>query len=382
MPRRIAVVGPVFPYRAGIAYCTSALAAELATDAEVEIVSFSRQFPKRFYPGGDDRDPSLGERTPSNARFSLDVLNPLTWIREGLRLRRSRPDAIVLTWWIWVWAIPYRVLLAFASPRSRVVIQCHNASDKEPAWWKSWLNRWMLRRGDRIIVHARSEEATLRKELGPQARISTTYLPVHELGTGKVDRLAARDRLGLDPEGRYALFFGHVRPFKGLDIALDAWAHTASGATLLVAGEVWWNDSERYRAQVAANQIGERVRLEFRYIPDAEVGAWFGAADVVLLPYRSEAQSGVALTAFHFGRPVIASTAGGLPELITEGKEGLLVPPEDAEALARAVDRFFLESDRESMEEAAGAAAQKYSWQGYGSVIRAAIDAAVDWTPE
>lgn len=382
MLRRIVVVGPVFPYRAGISYCTTALAAELASGADVEILSFSRQFPRRFYPGGDDRDPSLENRRPPAARFALDVLSPWSWIREGLRLRRNPPDAIVLTWWIWVWALPYRVMLAFAGRGPRVVVQCHNASDKEPAWWKSLLNRWLLSRGDEIVVHASSEAAALRTSLGESARITTTYLPVHELGGPVMTRADGRRALGLEQDGRYALFFGHVRPFKGLDLALAAWKDLTCGATLLVAGEVWWNDAERYRDQVAELGIAANVRLDFRYIPDAEVAAWFAASDVVLLPYRNEAQSGVALTAFHFGRPVIASAVGGVPEVVEDGREGLLVPPERADELAAAVDRFFLREDRGAMEAAALAAAQKYSWAGYGSVIRAATDAAVDWTSE
>ena len=75
---KVAIVGPVFPFRAGIAYCTTRLAEELGAD----VVSFSRQFPKRFYPGGDDIDPTLPR---ADAAFIVDVMNPLTWIRAGWR---------------------------------------------------------------------------------------------------------------------------------------------------------------------------------------------------------------------------------------------------------------------------------------------------------
>src|ERR1700694_4453181 len=109
---RIAIVGPVYPYRAGIAYCTTRLAAELAKEHEVTIASFSRQFPKRFYPGGDDVDDTLRDRTPPDAHFVLDVINPFTWIGTALALRSQRPDAVIFVWWIWVWALPYRVIMA------------------------------------------------------------------------------------------------------------------------------------------------------------------------------------------------------------------------------------------------------------------------------
>jgi glycosyltransferase involved in cell wall biosynthesis len=91
----------------------------------------------------------------------------------------------------------------------------------------------------------------------------------------------------------------------------------------------------------------------------------------VLAPYRIEAQSGVALTSFHFARPVIASNVGGLPEVIEEWRNGVTVPPEDPRALAAAIDQFFATNDHHAMEQAAAASAAKYSWAEYGATVRA-----------
>ncbi|MHB0971997.1 MAG: glycosyltransferase [Thermoanaerobaculia bacterium] len=371
----IAVVGPVFPYRAGIAYCTTRLAEELAKSHDVRVHSFRRQFPKRFYPGKDDIDETLRDRTPEGARFALDIVKPISWIREGLAIRRERPDVVIFVWWIWVWALPYLVMLAFIPRSARIVAQCHNATDKEPSWWKTLLNRAFLGRADALVVHAESEREALVGLLGASraARITRAFLPVHELGGAVPTRSDAKRTLGL--EGRdVALFFGHVRPFKGLDIALDAWARLRSDALLLVAGEVWWNDEERYREQAKRLGIEDRVRFEFRFIPDSEVATYFAAADVVVAPYRSEAQSGVALTAFHFARPVIATHVGGIPEIIEEGRNGLLVAPENPAALASAVDRFFAMRPRVPMEAAAAESARKYSWDEYGLAVGRTIE--------
>lgn len=351
---RVAIVGPVYPFRAGIAYCTTRLAEELGAD----VVSFKRQFPKRFYPGGDDIDPTLPR---AEADFVLDVLNPLTWIAAARRLRRY--DAVIFVWWIWVWALPYRLMMTLLPRRTLVILQCHNIGDKEPAWWKRWLTNRVLRRGDALVVHAATEgEEAWRRSRG--RRVVRTFLPVHELGGAPPPRDEAKQTLGL--RGRkVALFFGHVRPFKGLDIALEAWKQIKSDVTLLVAGEAWWGKEEEYRR--TAN--GEpRTVFHFRYIPDSEIATYFAAADVVLAPYRIEAQSGVALTAFHFARPVIATRVGGLPEII-DGTNGILIPPEDPAALARAVDEFFTSRDRASMERAAAATARKYSWPEYAKVF-------------
>ena len=104
----VIIIGPVYPYRAGIAYCTTRLAEELGAG----VISYKRQYPRALYPGTSDVDESLRDRTPAGARFLLDILNPVTWIRTGLLLRRERPEAVILVWWVWVWALPYLTLLA------------------------------------------------------------------------------------------------------------------------------------------------------------------------------------------------------------------------------------------------------------------------------
>jgi glycosyltransferase involved in cell wall biosynthesis len=351
------LIGPVYPYRAGIAYCTTRLAEELGA----EVISYRRQYPRWLYPGASDVDPTLPRF--ERARFLLDIVNPISWLRTALLLRRERPDAVILVWWVWVWALPYLTLLMLLPKATRVVLQCHNIGDKEPAAWKRWLTNRVLRRGDVLVVHAKSEADDARRRTSRP--VVTTFLPVHEMGGAVPSRDEARRRLGLT--GNVALCFGHVRPYKGLDIALRAWRLLETEVTLVVAGEAWWKGEEEYRALA---QGLPNVRLDFRFIPDAEIANYFAATDVVLAPYRVEAQSGVALTSFYFARPVVASTVGGLPEIIEEGVNGLLIPPEDPVALAKAVDAFFARGDREALERHSAAAARKYSWEEYGRLFR------------
>ena len=360
----VTIVGPVYPYRAGIAYCTTRLAEELAREHDVSVVSFSRQYPKRFYPGASDIDETLRDQTPSNARFALDITNPLTWFRTAWQIRRAKPDAVIFVWWIWVWALPYLVLITMLPRRTNVILQCHNVSDKEPAFWKTWLTNRVLRRGDVLVVHAHPELLqAVRRSRG--RRVVSAHLPVHQLGGEMPARDEAKRALGL--EGRnVALFFGHVRPFKGLDIALRAWREIRHDAVLLVAGEAWWQKEAEYR-QLAGGM--DNVRLELRYIPDAEIARYFAAADVVLAPYRAEAQSGVVLTAFHFGRPVIATTVGGIPQIVSDGVNGFLIPPEDPTRLAQAVDAFFSSAGREKLEEGARRSASMHKWEDYGNLL-------------
>jgi glycosyltransferase involved in cell wall biosynthesis len=386
----VAIVGPVFPFRAGIAYCTTRLAEELRKSYDVDVISFSRQFPKRFYPGGDDVDPTLPR---AEAAFIIDVINPFTWLHAGWRLRQY--DNVIFVWWVWLFAPAYLVMITMLRRQTRVILQCHNVGDKEPAAWKRWLTNRVLRRADALVVHARTEADEGWERSGGR-RVVRTFLPVHELGGAIPSRADARATLGIENTANVALFFGHVRPFKGLDIALRAWRELRTDAILVAAGEAWWERAEEYerlaqemglartkrrsdsQSDITSSRTGEsdlhkQVFFDFRFIPDSEIATYFAAADVVLAPYRIEAQSGVALTAFHFARPVIATTVGGLPEVI-DGTNGILVPPKDPAALARAVDEFFTTRDRESMEQSAAASARKYSWPEYAAVFAALVD--------
>jgi len=199
---------------------------------------------------------------------------------------------------------------------------------------------------------------------------------------------------------------------------LRAWRELKTDVLLVVAGEAWWEKADEYEklahdlnlavilsrrspegaedgrrtpslpsgkgggpstvlhpsgVSPAQDDSGRAVSFDFRFIPDSEIATFFAAADVVLAPYRIEAQSGVALTAFHFARPVIATTVGGLPEIV-DGSNGILIPPEDPAALAKAIDEFFTSRDRAAMELAAAASARRYSWPEYAAVFAALLD--------
>lgn len=368
--RRSVVIGPVYPLRSGVAYCTTRFAETLGQREDVGIVSFSRIYPRRLYPGGDPIDPSLVARTPANARFSLDILNPLTWIREGLRLRRERPARVIFVWWIWVWALPYIVMSLLLRNETEVVFQCHNVRDKEPSWWKSWLTNRAIARADVAIVHANTEGDAIDERLGAGApRVIRAFLPIHEIPGAVPSRETARTDLSIR-HSKVALFFGHIRPFKGLDVALRAWQWVEKDVLLFVSGEVWFGDGTEYRELAAKLGIESRVRFDFEFIPETEMAARFAAANVVVVPYLRETQSGVLMTSFWFGRPVIATGVGGLAEVVEDGINGLLVPAGDPRALAKAVNRYFDEAEG-WLEEGALRAVERYGWDRYVDFLTA-----------
>jgi glycosyltransferase involved in cell wall biosynthesis len=163
---------------------------------------------------------------------------------------------------------------------------------------------------------------------------------------------------------RVLLFFGYVRAYKGLNVLLDAMAQIdeKTDTHLLVVGE-FYDDERKYRAQIAALRLEQRVTLVSDYVPNDKVHLYFSAADVVVLPYLSATQSGIAQIAYNFDLPVIATNVGGLSEVVLDGASGFLVPPGDAKSLAHSIRRYYDENRRDEFVTTVRKEKHKYSWQ-------------------
>jgi glycosyltransferase involved in cell wall biosynthesis len=166
------------------------------------------------------------------------------------------------------------------------------------------------------------------------------------------------------------LFFGFVRPYKGLDVLLEALAMLPRDldVRLTVAGE-FWHGAEEARAQISRLGIGNRVTIVDRYLPQEEVADYFARADAIVLPYRSATGSGVVAIAYHYEKPVIVTAVGGLPDVVEEGVTGFLVPPEDPRALADTIARLP-DADLDRMAVAARRFKEsRLSWAGMARTV-------------
>lgn len=368
---RIALVGPVFPYKGGISQFTSLLADRLHDDDEVLVVSWKRQYPARLYPGASQTTPDAPAlATP--ARFVLDYRNPLSWLRAALLIRRWRAEWLLLAWATTFSAFAYLVLIAVLRipPRStRLAAICHNVVPHERRPFDRLLTAAVLRRVDAAVVHAEPEQTKLA-EIAPATRSTALFLPP----------LAAipDDGSDLAPSGltrplreRVALFFGHVRPYKGLRYLVEAWPAVVAetDADLVIVGE-FWEPLARYREAIDAAGVADHVQIVDRYVPEREMRGYFRAADVVVLPYADATQSGVVPVAFAMGVPVISTTVGGVPEVVRDGDNGLLVPPRDTDALAKAIVRYFRDGLGPAMRAQVARDRERFSWPRYVSELR------------
>ena len=200
--------------------------------------------------------------------------------------------------------------------------------------------RWALRRARALIAVS----GPLRERLAWLASPSPPPL-AHIPCAGFDPRLfadepreEARRAVGLPPQGRAVLFVGNLAPVKGADVLLDAWQRLAGSGALGAEDRLVVVGDGEERARLAARAAGLGPGVLFTgAVPFAQVPRWMGAADLLCVPSRSEGTPNVVVEALAAGRPVVAARVGGVPELVRDGENGLLVPPDDAPALARAL---------------------------------------------
>jgi glycosyltransferase involved in cell wall biosynthesis len=317
-----------------VAQHTTALAHELdARGHEVTIESWSRQYPVLLYPGQQRVvDPDI----PVFARTFYDLAwnRPDTWWRVGRRMGDSAD--VVAPVLVTPWQGPsIATVVRGVDHRAKVVVLCHNVVPHERRVTDRLLTRLALARADGVLVHGEQEHR--RAAALTKAPVAWAPLPPHLPG------VAGQARRPLSPSAdpqRRLLFFGLVRPYKGLDVLLRALAAGPPDIGLVVAGE-FWGGLDRVRSLVAELAITDRVDLRPGYVEAGKIEGLFSEADALVLPYRhATATQNVAL-AHHHGLPVVATRAGTLADEVDDGRDGLLCDPDDVESLAAAIARLY-----------------------------------------
>jgi len=361
----------VYPWRGGIAHHSGLLAEHLAKRHEVELLTFSRQYPSFLFPGKSQFE-ETGQPPTIAAQQSIDSLNPLNWIRVGLALRRKSPALIIFAYSLPFFGPCYGTIAAIARRQAgvRTVFLCHNVIPHERRPGDVLFTKYAFAFADRFIVQSDAVRQDLLR-LRPNALSAMAHHPVFEVFGRPVAKHEARRALGVSA-ARTLLFFGYVRPYKGLSILLRA-LRDLNDVHLIVAGE-FYESEQKYLDQARDLKIIERIRFVNSYIPGNEVPLYFSAADAVVVPYLSATQSGIIQLAYNFDRPVIASDVGGLSEVVTDGETGRLVPPGDAEALARVIKEYYVKNEEPRMTAAVSRRKADFSWDKLVAAVESLMD--------
>jgi glycosyltransferase involved in cell wall biosynthesis len=331
--------------------------------ADAQAISFTRQYPKLIFPGESDRDPAFEGHVEPHTTYLIDSINPLTW-RKAVKLAIAEPpDLVVLPWWQVDWAPSF----SYIARRIRragipVVFMCHNVTEHEAAGWKRALTKQVLALGSGHVVQTHLDAEHLL-ELLPDAKPVLHLHPAYDQFPPARGTLAPEHDLEL-------LFFGFVRPYKGLDLLIEALPLLPADldVRLTVAGEFWHGPDET-AARISELGLTDRVEIVSRYLSEEEVAEYFARAHALVLPYRSATGSGVVAIAHHYEKPVIVTRVGGLPDVVEDGVTGFVVDPESPQALATAIEALS-ERDMTGMVEAVRRfKAEKLTWTGLADAV-------------
>ena len=369
---KVIILGPAWPYRGGIAAFNERLARQYQAEGhEVEVVTFTLQYPSFLFPGTTQysTDPA-----PEGLKITrkLNSINPFSWLSTGRYIRRQRPDLVLSAFWLPFMAPAMGTALRRAKRKGmRRVSILHNLIPHEHRPGDKLFSRYFVGSNDAFITLSRSvlDDLNVFDPKGLKPRTFSPH-PLYDHYGATLGRKEALDLIGLRENQRYVLFFGFIREYKGLDLLLDAMADERMeklGVKLIVAGE-FYGDPKPYQEQISRHDIGDRVVMHTEFIPDHEVNRYFCAADLVAQPYKTATQSGVTQIAFHFERPMLVTNVGGLPEIVPDGKAGFVVKP-DSQEIADAIVRYFEEDWQQRLTEGVREEKKKYAWDKMTAAI-------------
>jgi glycosyltransferase involved in cell wall biosynthesis len=364
----VVIIGPGYPLRGGLATFDQRLAREFISEGyDCMIYSFSLQYPGFLFPGTTQYST---EPPPDGLTIlsRINSINPLNWWSVGRELRRIRPDIIVVRYWLPLMGPALGTILRRVrkNRHTRIVAITDNVIPHEKRPGDRPFTRYFLNACDAFITMSDKVLSDLR-QFQPTRPARQVVHPLYDNFGDPTPREKARTFLrekgmAITDTDKVLLFFGFIRKYKGLDIALQAMADQRVrdlGVKLLVAGE-FYEDAAPYHELIARLNIGSSLLLRTDFIPDSEVRQYLCAADAVIQPYRNATQSGVTPLAYHFEKPMIVSNIGGLAALVPHEQVGLVAEPEPT-AMAEAILRFFILGDSYFIP-ALRREKTKYSW--------------------
>lgn len=365
---KIVIISAAFPLRGGIAHSAGLLYKELKKENDVEVITFSRQYPKLFFPGtSQTEDEDQSNKIPTNV--ILDSINPLNWLNVSRLIINSNPDLVIFKHWMPFFAPCYGFIAKrIRKKKIKLLAVCHNIIPHEKRPGDFMLSKYFLRKMDYFVLLSDQVKRDLETII-KHSKNKVLPLPVFSIFGESVSKANAREKLKLN-NGKIILFFGFIRDYKGLDTLIESLAIVKKkmDVTLIVAGE-FYSDEQKYISLIEKLNLQNSVILKKDFIPTMDVKYYFSAADVVVLPYKNATQSGIVQVAVNFEKPVIATNVGGLSEVIDDGISGFIVEKENPDEFANAIIRFYDENRENEFSANMKNLKEKYSWQNFAKGI-------------
>jgi D-inositol-3-phosphate glycosyltransferase len=368
---KIISLGPAYPFRGGLASFNDRLARQFVDEGHtIEIFTFSLQYPGVLFPGKTQYTDGPAPEGIKITRI-LNSVNPLSWIRTGFKIKKARPDILLIRYWLPFMGPCFGTVARIARTNRKTVVICifDNVVPHEKRPGDKILTKYFTGCIDGAIAMSETVQTDL-KRFTKNVVVKLSPHPLFDNYGLSVSRDKALAALDLKSGKRYILFFGFIRAYKGLDLLIEAFSDKRlrnKNLKLIIAGE-FYEDDTPYRDLIKRYNLEDDILLFDHFIKDSEVSLFFSVADIVVQPYRTATQSGVTQIAFHFEKPMLVTDVGGLREIVGNGKCGYVVKPLVAE-ITEAILDYFDNNRKTQFTEGVKQEKDKFSWDRMTSSI-------------
>jgi D-inositol-3-phosphate glycosyltransferase len=362
--KKIIIITPAHPLRGGIAASGERLAQAFQAEGhEVKIYTFSLQYPNFLFPG---KTQYSDEPKPQDLDIQVVInsINPFNWLKVGRQIAAEKADMVICRFWLPIMGPSLGSILRLIkrNKTSKIIGLVDNIIPHEKRMGDRPFAQYFVNACDSFVVMSSS----VKDEMTQFSNKPCYYTPhpIYDIYGEKVSKKEALNFLQLPDNQRYILFFGFIRKYKGLDLLIEALGllKNTEGPPLklLIAGE-FYGDEDFYRDLIKTQHIENQVIIKSDFIPTEEVKYYFGAADVVVQPYRSATQSGISQVAYHFEKPMIVTLVGGLSEIVPHDEAGYVVEP-TPQYIAAAIAQFYQNDNAKRLEEGVRKNKGRFSW--------------------
>ena len=342
MVNKLVIIGPAWPLRGGLSAFDEKLATQFTEKGiQTKIDTFSLQYPNILFPG---KSQYTTDPKPKDVNISVCInsINPLNWIKIGLKLYREKPDLIIVRYWIPFLAPCLGTILKIAkkNKHTKVISIVDNMIPHEKRMGDRLLTQYFVKTVDGFI--AMSEKVKNDIKTFSHKPVSISPHPIFNHFGDPITKMEARTQLGLSQEKKIILFFGYIRKYKGLDLLIQAMSSESIkklNIQLMIVGE-FYEDARTYHDLVISLGLQNQISFYSNYIPDGEVKNYVCSADFIIQPYKNATQSGVTPLAYHFEKPMLVTNVGGLADTVPNLKTGIVVEP-TTNAIVKGIETLY-----------------------------------------
>lgn len=357
---RIAILGPFYPYRGGIAQFDARMYEELEKSHCVKAFTFTTLYPDFLFPGKTQYVSEEDTVSVVSSERVLSSINPITYFSTAREINKFKPDVLIIPYWMSFMAPAFGMVSRLINENIKIIAFAHNVMPHERRFFDKAFAQFFFNKCDGFVVMSDISERYLG-ELQPNAKVLKTFHPIYDHYDASIGREEACQKLGIKTDKKNLLFFGLIREYKGLDLLIKAVGELDDSYQLIIAGESY-GDFAPYRELIDSSPLKSNIRVFEEYLPDEMVSVLFSATDVLVLPYRSATQSGVVAVAYQLEKPIIATNVGALGTMIGEAETGVVVSDVSVSGIKDGIERFFTGDYTSRYTEALKKEKARLSW--------------------